>query len=704
MGAPIREELVLADSFSQTFRNFDAAANAAINVAETFQQTLNEFSEGFLDGLVSSLNDSRQKLEDMASTATGAADEQEKITKAVTDTDNEIKKAKDSEDKFTESIRTSENAAGSLMKTLSKIAGAVGVAKLTETFIETSDEMSQIATKLDMINDGSRTTAQLQEAIYESAQRSRGSYLDTANLIARIGMNAGDAFYDQVLAVNSNNKMVQFAENLNKAFKISGASAQEQASVILQMSQALGSGVLRGQEFNAVMSGATIVMQKVAEYLGVGIGNLKEMAADGQLTADILVRSMLYATDSINAQFNQLPKTFEGMMTTAKNKLINGMGDVFKNWSNTLGEARIQETIDDVTDALLDMAEVGGKALGAIADAIVDIHDNWDSIKPVITTVGTAVVAFKTLNVIQAAEVSAAWLGASGPFAGMALAIGGVTTLLTQTDAFDIFELKATGSLHSIRNAFEDMEDFMNDSITRTFTEKAPTAFDTFAAYAEETFSYVSDAIALSLRTVNTPLAGIAWAVNDFDSDVFEEWQSGRGGHLNLPAYYFEEDAVAGRKHASDVINFVPNDYVNPNWEANRVKEKADWYAQYYGEKPKDEWYGEHIDQNADWYAQYYGRDTGVHITEESWKAIQDMRDNGVKIKGEVKLSDEDLQIFRDISENRYIANVSLETLAPSVSVNVENNGQNLSEDDIATAVTKALETQISEHTAISHG
>ena len=102
----IRETLVLADSFSQTFRSFDAAANAAINVAETFQHTLNEFSEGFLDGLVSSLNDSRQRLESMASTATEAADEQEKITKAVTDTDNEIKKAKDSEEKFTESIRT----------------------------------------------------------------------------------------------------------------------------------------------------------------------------------------------------------------------------------------------------------------------------------------------------------------------------------------------------------------------------------------------------------------------------------------------------------------------------------------------------------------------------------------------------------------------------------------------------------------------
>lgn len=698
MGAPIREELVLADSFSQTFRNFDAAANAAINVAETFQQTLNEFSEGFLDGLVSSLNDSRQKLESMADTAGNAAEEQDKITKAVMDTDNEIRKAEGSEDKFTESIKRSESAAGSLMGTVSKIAGAIGVVKLAETFIDTSDEMSQIAAKLNMINDGTRTTTQLQEAIYESAQRSRGAYLDTANLVARLGMNAGDAF-------RTNNEMIQFAENLNKSFKIAGASAQEQASVILQMSQALGSGVLRGQEFNAVMSGAPIIMQNIAEYLGVGVGQLRDMAAEGQITASVVKSAMLGATAQINDQFNQLPKTFDGIMTTAKNKIINGMGDVFKEWTNKLGEAKLQETIDDTTDALLKLSEVGGKALSTISEAIVDIHDNWATIEPIVSTVGTAIVSFKVLNAIQAAEVSAAWLGASGPFAGMALAIGGVTTLLTQTDAFDIFEQKATGSLHSIRNAFEDMEDFVNDSITRTFTEKAPTAFERFAANAEEAFSYVSDALGGLLRTINTGTASIAWMVNGFDSAVFEEWQSGRGGLLTLPAYYFEEDAARGRQHAKDVLTFEPKDYVNPNWEANRVQEKANWYADYYGPKPGVSLVrGEHIDQNADWYSQYYGRDTGAHITEESWAKFNDGLDNGFKVKGEVTLSDEDLQIFRDIAENRYIANVSLETLAPSVSVNVENNGQSMSEDDIASAVTKALETQISEHTAISHG
>lgn len=698
MGAPIRETLVLADSFSQTFRNFDVAANAAIRVTEEFAKALDGFSEGFLDGLVSSLNESRQELDNMSDAADGAAKSQDKITKATSGTDNEIKKAKDSEDKFTESIRNSDNAAGSLMKTLSKIAGAVGVAKLTESFIETSDEMAQITAKLDMINDGSRTTAQLQEAIYESAQKSRGSYLDTANLIARIGMNAGEAFYDQVLKVNSNNKMLQFAENLNKAFKISGASAQEQASVILQMSQALGSGVLRGQEFNTVMSSATIVMQKVAEYLGVGIGDLKQMAADGQLTADILVRSMLYATDSINAQFAKIPRTFSDVMTTTKNQIVKSLNDSMDQWMERLNGDEMQDVIDKITKAITTLAEVGGDALLKIADIIVWIGEKWEDLMPIIETAGAAIITYKILNLKAAGEVAAAWAAAHGPLGLISIAVGGLVTVLTETDAFGIFAEKATLSADEIIDKYGEAAESIR-TFNYVLDHETPDAIDWACIALETLFGILVDILKVAIAIFNFIPAAFWSIANGFDGDSFTDVLFG--------GLYPTVDSVSDWLW-DDIDKMLhptaPPAQVNPVWEAKRVKEKGDWYAQYYGEKPKDEWYGAHIDQNADWYAQYYGRDTGVHITEESWKAIQDMRDNGVKIKGEVKLSDEDLQIFRDIAENRYIANVSLETLAPNVSVNVENNGQNLSEDDIATAVTRAIETQISERTAISHG
>ena len=676
MGAPIREELVLADSFSQTFRNFDAAANAAINVAETFQQTLNEFSEGFLDGLVSSLNDSRQKLESMANAATEAAEEQEKITRAVSDTDDEIRKADESERQFANSIRDSERAAGSLMGTISKIAGAIGVVKLAENFIDTSDEMSQIVAKLNMINDGTQTTAQLQEAIYESAQRSRGSYLDTANLVARLGMNAKDTF-------GSNSEMLQFAENLNKSFTIAGASAQEQASVILQMSQALGSGVLRGQEFNAVMSGAPIIMQNIAEYLGVGVGQLRDMAAEGQITANIVKNAMLGATTQINKQFETIPKTFDSIMTTTENRLIEGMSEVFNEWSRTLESSDMQDAIDGATEGLLELSRVGGTVLTDIAKGVAMINENWEQIEPILAAATTALIAYKVLNMDIAAAVQGAWAAVNKELALVSIAVGalaGVSTYMENEKQPSSFEyLHTLGGDTSIYRTKTGMPFGLG---ANNYLSLMPGELNALG-YAKK---WGNDTVRLFLE-------------NSFGFDmVNNEW-------INKVGYTYDEylrqvtaQEAQWREKGKWYQEYYTRD-TSTNYAEQREAwaDKALWYERYYGTGVRLV-EGEHIAQDSDWYAQTYGYGNKI---EES---VEEIKDNGVKVKGEVKLSDEDLKIFRDIAENRYIANVSLETLAPSVSVNVENNGQNLSEDDIASAVTKALETQISEHTAISHG
>lgn len=674
MGAPIREELVLADSFSQTFRNFDAAANAAINVAEEFQKTLNQFSEGFLDGLVSSLQESRDELGRMADGAEDVKDAYRGVEDIIRKTTGGINDNTDAQDKFNESVRRSEKSAGNLMGTISKIAGAVGVVKLAENFIETSDEMSQITAKLNMINDGTRTTEQLQEAIYESAQRSRGSYLDTANLVARLGMNAGDAF-------KNNEEMLQFAENLNKAFTIAGASAQEQASVILQMSQALGSGVLRGQEFNAVMAGAPNIMQYIADAMNLPKGQLRDMAAEGQITADIVVNAMLGATTQINKQFEQIPKTFGNIMTTTKNKLVSGMGDVFNEWSSRLNEADIQKTIDGVSDAFVDLAKTGGDVLITIADGIVTIRDNWDSIGPVLEVASAALIAYKILNIDIAAAVKTAWAAVNWELAAVSAAIGLISF-----------------GVPALVNAIGDAVNKSN---------KGPD-FDLWKGEGGMVFGLGANGAELSENE--------KYALSRVKELLYDE----NGKYISGNSYNW---SVVNKEWES-LLGYSYRDYIaQTNAQEQNWKNKSQWYQDYYTKAPefdyaenqaayknKSDWYelyygpgtrlvrGEHIAQDSDWYAQTYGYGNKIEET------VEDIKDNGVKVKNEVKLSDEDLQIFRDIAENRYIANVSLETLAPSVSVNVENNGQNLSEDDIASAVTRAIETQISERTAISHG
>ena len=621
----IRETLVLADSFSQTFRNFDAAANASINVAEEFQKALNEFSEGYLDGLVSSLNASRQRLEDMANAASEAAGDQEKVAKAVTKTDDEIRKAKDSEDKFGESIKSSEKAAGSLMGTISKIAGAIGVVKLAENFIETADEMSQITAKLNLINDGLLTTEQMQSAIYNAAQRTRSSYQDTAQLVARIGMNTGDTFKNNV-------EIVKFAENLNKSFKIAGASAQEQASVILQLSQALAGGLLRGQEFNAVMSGAPNIIKNIADYMGVTVGEMRDLAAEGQITSDIIREAMLGATDDINEKFETLPRTFSDVMTTAKNQITTSLNGAFEEWINTLNNGEMQTAIDNITDAITELARVGAAAFGEIAKAIGWVSENWETVEPLVETAGIAILGYKALNVAAALEVKKAWLEAHAAISDV-LAIAGLTYLLTEQADTEIKNAEYSFDMQAQRYGFN--------------------------SFAE-----------LERSGKNTHESGRS--------------STGGGGIFD---FGLTESQKAAQRAAT-----------------------ADWYNGYYGSRysPDDEGFMEVVkasrDQNA-LYGMWIQENLERHDEEaRRAKALEEIKDHGVKVRNEVKLADEDLQIFRDIAENRYIANVSLETLAPSVSVNVENNGQNLSEDDIASAVTKALETQISEHTAISHG
>ena len=198
-----------------------------------------------------------------------------------------------------------------------KIMGLVGAyvsLQGVKKLVNLSDEYVQTTARLNMINDGLQTTDELQDKIFASAQRARASYADTADMVAKLQLRAGDAF-------SSNDEAIAFAETLNKMYTIAGAGQQEMAAANLQLVQALGSGVLRGQEFNAVFEQAPNVMQAIADYMDVPIGKLREMAEDGQITANIVKNAMFAATNDVNAQFKQMPMTWGQVWTGIMNKL-----------------------------------------------------------------------------------------------------------------------------------------------------------------------------------------------------------------------------------------------------------------------------------------------------------------------------------------------------------------------------------------------
>ena len=270
-----------------------------------------------------------------------------------------------------------------------------GISKVTNVV----DEMTQTTARLNLMNDGLQSTQDLQNQIYLSAERSRGSYADTADIVAKLGQRAGDAF-------SSNMEIIAFAESLNKMFVIAGASQQEMASASLQLTQALGSGVLRGEELNAVFEAAPNIIQTIADYLDVPIGQIREMASDGQITADIVKNAILGATDKINKQFESMPKTFGQAMTSIQNNAMMAFRPIFNKLSKLVNSDHFQVMVEGITKTLVFVSGLVMEIFDLVAQVAGFISENWSIIEPIIlgaaTALGIYVTALLTYNTVQA--------------------------------------------------------------------------------------------------------------------------------------------------------------------------------------------------------------------------------------------------------------------------------------------------------------
>ena len=228
---------------------------------------------------------------------------------------NGIHRNAQEQQEFNNTVRQGTNAVDSMADKITGMVSAyVGIQSVGK-LVGLSDEYTQTTARLNMINDGLQSTADLQDKIFASAQNSRAAYLQTADVVAKLALRAGSVW-------ESNEETIAFAETLNKAFVVAGASQEEMNSASLQLTQALGSGVLRGEELNAVFEAAPNIIQTIADYLGVGIGEIREMASEGQITADVVKNAMLSSAEEIDAQFQSMPMTWEQVWTGAMNQLL----------------------------------------------------------------------------------------------------------------------------------------------------------------------------------------------------------------------------------------------------------------------------------------------------------------------------------------------------------------------------------------------
>ena len=282
--------------------------------------------------------------------------------------------------------------------------------------VKTTDQLTQLRARIDLINDGSQSTAEIMDKVFSAANRSRGSFLDMADSVAKLNLLAKDAF-------TSNDEAIYFVEQLNKQFKIAGAGVQETTSAMYQLTQAMAAGKLQGDEFRSIMENAPMLAQSIAQEMGLSVGQLKEMSSQGLITADIIKNALFASAEETNAKFAEIPMTFQDIGTKLQNDLIAAFQPVMEELGNM--------TSSDVFMTVLNELAFSFKVVAAAAQvSIAIIKGAFSGLSVVITTIKNIVSSFVQLFVTSMPLITAAIIGVSAAFLAQKAIIASHNTML----------------------------------------------------------------------------------------------------------------------------------------------------------------------------------------------------------------------------------------------------------------------------------
>lgn len=541
------------------------------------------------------------------------------------------------------------NAWGSVKKYIGSALAAISVQKI----IDLADTMTTTRARIDLMNDGLQTTDELQSMIMASANRSRAAYQTTADAVSKMGIMAKDAF-------GSNAELIQFTELINKQFTIAGTSAAGVDAAMLQLTQAMSSGVLRGEELNSIFEQAPTIIQTIADYLGVPIGQIRAMAQEGQITSTIVKNAMLSSADEINAKFNAMPMTFAQVWTLAKNIALEAFGPVIQ-------------------------------AIGAGAQWI---YENWSTIAPIFWGLAGAAIAYAVALGIQTA---ATWIanGAakaffvtllSNPLFWIALAVGVVIAALYKMiqavggvkNAWEICKAALVVAWTALKVAFFAVYNWIANLIDKLKLcwQKAGTAIANF----------MGDMKVSVLTVLQNMINGAIGIINDFISLLNKI----PGVNISLiEQVTFATTAAAENEAAKQARADALNQY-----EADIKAAQAERDATYSAAKQEladataqlSETYA-----NARAEAAQANSDAGV----SDWNTDQydvgnvDSVGSVGSIESDVNIADEDLKFLRDVAEMRYVQNFV--TLTPTVAMDAQIS-ERVDLDDVVSAIERKLE------------
>ena len=367
-----------------------------------------------------------QAVDNMDVSAANAAYNQ--LSSTVASTERYIRDNADAQGNLNQQIQAGVNTSNELVDTVKRLALAYLSMQSVQKVLDVSDELAMTTARLNTMNqafneiNGTATeTDTIVKQIYASAQNARGSFGDMAAVVAKFGNNARDAFASQ-------DEVIAFANLIQKQMTIAGASTQEASNAMLQLSQALGSGVLRGDELNSIFEQAPNLIQSIADYLDVPIGKIREMAQDGQLTADTVKAAIFSSAEDINAKFEAMPMTWGQVWTSFQNSALMAFQPVLDKVNELANNDQFQGFVENAIGLLAQLAVYVLDFFNTLASIGAFISDNWSIIAPIVYGVIAALIAYAAISGIVAAVNGVMALSASVHAAAEAMQAGATFT------------------------------------------------------------------------------------------------------------------------------------------------------------------------------------------------------------------------------------------------------------------------------------
>lgn len=689
----IQENLILTDSFTAAFTRFLNLGESAVRETSKVSSTIEMMGKSSNYIAATGFNALEQKLQDINGQIKAQGEALQAIGKAsnyvnVSGFDQMTKAIKESNAALVETIKNQEQLgrktqetdghANNLLKTMRNIAATAGVTSLVKGFLGLSDSQAQINARLNLMKDETHSVAQLNDLIYQSALRSRAAYSDTADAVGKMGLNAKNAF-------SSNEELIAFTEQVNKQFKIGGASAQEQSNAMIQLTQAMAAGVLRGQDLNSILAAAPGIARTIEESMGWTSGSIKQYAEDGKVTAQVVKNSLLNMADETNEKFASMPMTLSDAMTQGKNIVQHSAKEMAQAWNDFIQTDKGQEILGETISLFSALTQVGTDALAAIGQGALFVADNMDMIIPMLTAVG-AVFLFVKAQAIQTALASAAaagthaaaWAAANWPVLLMAALFAGA---LIAAQQFGVGMQEVGGWVGQVfgmtyavgYNVFATLW-----NVIASFAEFFANVFNDPVAAIAHLFSDALDAILSMVETV-------AGAIDALTGSHLQGAVSGfRGKMSSWVDSTFGENAIQIKRMANLDIGTTAAEW--GNYGAN-LGAKLDNLSLNIG----------------DLAGSFGDLQLGDGIGKGDIANVGKVGKVG-KVD-DIKLSDEDLKIYRDLAERRYMNRIELKTLAPQINVTVpESAGGNLTAGDVTDYIQKMLIEEINSQTPVPHG